>query len=138
MFGGVTLSEDEAGSISPEQFSVFALPYLRRLSERYGGIGIHCCADAGHQWRFFRELPGLRYLNLVCPPTRPAEQYIGGAYTYFRDACSQFHGGWTPPGPPSTWPAGRFAGCRVGFDLTAADRAKAAALCAELRAQQNG
>jgi hypothetical protein len=46
---GVTLSEDEIGAVNPDTFDEFFLPELTYLSERYGGIGIHCCANARHQ-----------------------------------------------------------------------------------------
>ena len=62
---GMWLSEDEAGSISPAMFEEFCLPSLRRLSERYGGIFIHCCADAGHQYASFKKVPNLRAWNRV-------------------------------------------------------------------------
>ena len=57
---GIWLSEDEGGSISPATFEALSLPSLTRLSERYGGISIHCCASAAHQFPSFRKLPGLR------------------------------------------------------------------------------
>ena len=62
---GVWLSEDEAGSISPAMFEEFCLPSLKRLSDRYGGIFIHCCADAGHQYPSFAKVPNLRAWNRV-------------------------------------------------------------------------
>lgn len=46
---GMTLSEDEVGAVDEEMFVEFFLPELVHLSERYGGIGIHCCATARHQ-----------------------------------------------------------------------------------------
>lgn len=57
---GIWLSEDEVGSISPAVFEELSLPSLTRLSERYGGITLHCCAVAEHQYPSFRKLPGLR------------------------------------------------------------------------------
>jgi hypothetical protein len=61
---GIGLSEDEIGSISGAMFDEFSLPYLARLSTRYGGISVHCCANSEHQWRHLLKLPGLRTLNL--------------------------------------------------------------------------
>lgn len=66
---GMCLSEDDVGSISRAHFREFCEPYLRRLSSRFGGISIHCCARSEHQWDNFLRLPGLRYLNLSHPPT---------------------------------------------------------------------
>lgn len=66
---GLCLSEDDIGSISSRHFQVFVLPYLQQLAEEFGGISIHCCASAQHQWKHFLELPNIHYLNLFHPPT---------------------------------------------------------------------
>lgn len=66
---GICLSEDDVGSISPECFEEFCLPYLKQLSEEFGGISMHSCAKSQYQWDGFLKLPGLRYLNLSHPPT---------------------------------------------------------------------
>jgi len=62
---GITLSEDEVGSVSPQMFVEYFLPELEELSNRYGGLGMHCCANARHQWENFKKIPNLRLLNLV-------------------------------------------------------------------------
>lgn len=67
LFGGLSISEDEIGALSAELFDEFAAPYLNRLSARYGGIGIHCCANSRHQWEGFSAVNGLRLINLVQP-----------------------------------------------------------------------
>jgi len=67
MPGGLTLSEDEVGAISQRMFDALFMPELAELSARYGGLGMHCCAHARHQWPGFRRIPGLRLLNLVQP-----------------------------------------------------------------------
>jgi hypothetical protein len=65
---GITLSEDEIGSISTGQFREFSYPNLCDLAARYGGrIGIHCCANAKHQWQLLKNIPGLTLLNLGQP-----------------------------------------------------------------------
>jgi len=64
---GITLSEDEVGVVDPEMFKTFFLPGLTKLSERYNGIGIHCCAQARHQWENFSRILGLRLMNLGGP-----------------------------------------------------------------------
>ncbi|MBQ2957337.1 MAG: hypothetical protein IJE08_12850 [Clostridia bacterium] len=67
MHGGLTISEDEIGIISNDLFEEFALPYLNRLSERYGGIGVHSCANSRHQWPLIKKIKGLKLLNLIQP-----------------------------------------------------------------------
>lgn len=67
LFGGLSISEDEIGALSAELFDEYAAPYLNRLSARYGGIGIHCCANSRHQWEGLRAVEGLRIINLVQP-----------------------------------------------------------------------
>ena len=83
---GVTLSEDEAGAISPAMFEEFCLDSLNRLSERYGMLGMHCCADSEHQWENFKKIRGLVLLNLGQP-----DAVIQRAYKFFGDACAQMH-----------------------------------------------
>ena len=46
---GCSLSEDEAGCMSTRMFEEFCLPGLVDLAERFGGMFVHCCADADHQ-----------------------------------------------------------------------------------------
>lgn len=95
MPGGLTLSEDEIGSVSREMFDEFFLPTLVALSERYGGIGIHCCADSRHQWDGFRKIPKLMLINLG---GRSAEE-IREAYELFSPDSAHWHWAWTPGEP---------------------------------------
>ncbi|MGC9360450.1 MAG: uroporphyrinogen decarboxylase family protein [Anaerolineae bacterium] len=87
---GVWLSEDEAGSISTPMFDRFCLPWLVELSERFGGLFMHCCADADHQYRSFAKIPNLYGLNRVFqePGPRPAIDAFSG-HTVLMQA-------WTP------------------------------------------
>ena len=62
--GGITVSEDEIGIVNPQMYKDFFEEDLRFFSERYGSIGIHCCADSKHQWENLKSLPGLRMINL--------------------------------------------------------------------------
>jgi hypothetical protein len=82
---GITLSEDEIGSISVELFRHFSFPSLCDLSDRYGGrIGIHCCANAKHQWEQLKSIPGLVLLNLVQP-----NNVLREGSSYFSDTIPQ-------------------------------------------------
>jgi hypothetical protein len=87
---GVWLSEDEAGSMSTEMFEAFCLPNLIDLSERYGGLFVHCCATADHQYQSFAKIPNLRGLNRVfqAPGPRPAIE------TFSKDTVLMV--AWTP------------------------------------------
>ncbi|MCS7222701.1 MAG: uroporphyrinogen decarboxylase family protein [Anaerolineae bacterium] len=77
---GVWLSEDEAGALSAHMFEEFCLPSLLELSDRYGGLFIHCCATADHQYGNFKKIPNLRGLNRVfqSPGPRPAIEAFSG------------------------------------------------------------
>jgi hypothetical protein len=46
---GLSLSEDEIGTVSPAMFDTFFRDELVRLSDHFGGLGIHCCANSKHQ-----------------------------------------------------------------------------------------
>ncbi|MDD5705285.1 MAG: uroporphyrinogen decarboxylase family protein [Kiritimatiellae bacterium] len=136
MPGGITLSEDEVGIVTADMFAEFFRHELVELSGRYGGIGMHCCADARHQWPHFRSIPNLRYLNLCKPPTRSAD-YVRDAYGFFDERVVQVHYGWTPDGPPETWPsAAEFRNRRVVWDIGVKTVAEGQALCDRLNAQR--
>ncbi len=78
---GCSLSEDEAGSLSVAMFEEFCLPGLRDLSETFGGLFMHCCANADHQYASFRKIPNLRGLNRVFqypPGPRAAVECFSG------------------------------------------------------------
>jgi hypothetical protein len=51
-------SNDECGAISPAAFERFRLPKLVDPAESFGGLGMHCCADAEHQFSLFQRIPG--------------------------------------------------------------------------------
>ncbi len=87
MHGGLTISEDEIGVINNELFEQFALPYLNRLSERYGGIGVHSCANSEHQWPLIRKIKGLKMLNLIQP-----DPVLEKSFPYFTDVAAQMPG----------------------------------------------
>lgn len=65
MQGGITVSEDEIGVVNSDMFNRFFRGELCEFSERYGGIGIHCCADSNHQWQNLLSIPDLKVLNFV-------------------------------------------------------------------------
>jgi len=67
MRGGYTFSEDEVGEFSQNMFEEFSLPSINRLSKRYGGCGMHCCAHSRHVWDGFNKIEGLRLINLGQP-----------------------------------------------------------------------
>jgi hypothetical protein len=82
---GITLSEDEIGAVSGKMFNTFFLPEISALSERYGGVGVHCCAHARHQWSNLKKIPGLRLLNLNQPGSVLRE-----AMPFFADTVAQW------------------------------------------------
>lgn len=116
---GITLSEDEVGVVNEEMFAEFYLPELVDLSERYGGIGIHCCANARHQWENFKQVPGLHLLNLV----QPVEE-LRIAYRFFAAYVPQMHS-WFGDGPAWTWPGQYPENARVVMDVNAASKDEA-------------
>jgi len=116
---GVTLSEDEVGIVNAAMFTEFYLPELAALSDRYGALGMHCCANSRHQWDNFKQIPNLQLLNIVQPPEVTCQ-----AYPFFAEHCVQYHGGLD--GPAWEWPARLPAGSRVVIDVSAetADQAR--------------
>ena len=95
----MTLSEDEIGAISPAFFKAYCLDTLNFLSDRYGGIGIHSCASSRHQWTGFRQVRGLRMLNLILPA-----DILQEAYPYFAGQAAQMHSYFGEARPAADWP----------------------------------
>lgn len=115
---GLTLSEDEVGAVSRRMFDALFLPELVELSKRYGGLGVHCCAHARHQWPGLKQIPDLRLLNLVQPPP-----VIHAAVRAFA-GLPQMHS-YGGDGPAWTWPAQYPPDARLVFDVTVESREEA-------------
>jgi len=62
---GPWVSNDEVGIMNAEMFEEFCLPELNDLSETFGGIGMHCCADAEHQFPGFNKITNFYGFNRV-------------------------------------------------------------------------
>lgn len=67
MEGGLTLSADEIGNVNQAMFDEFFLDELNVLSDHFGGIGIHCCANSKHQWEGLKRVKNMKLLNLARP-----------------------------------------------------------------------
>jgi hypothetical protein len=83
---GVWLSEDEAGALSVRMFEEFCLPPLMEMSRAFGGIFVHCCAAADHQYPSFGKLSNLRGLNRVFqkPGAEPAVRAFSGQAVFMQ------------------------------------------------------
>lgn len=62
---GPWLSNDECGAFSAGMFEDFCLPELADLSQTFGGLGMHCCAKAEHQFESFKKIPHFYAFNRV-------------------------------------------------------------------------
>ncbi len=129
---GVTFSEDEVGSVSPEMFREFFAPSHRRLAQRYGSLGIHCCADSRHQWENFRNVPALAMLNLVTPHKRSGAEFIGDSNAFFADTCALYPQGWPLSDDPAAWWPSVPDGARIVFELQAKTPAQARQLAEKM------
>lgn len=124
---GITISEDEIGAVSGKMFNALFLPELVDLSERYGGIGLHCCANARHQWANLKKVPGLRMLNLVQPP-----EVIREAVDFFAETTAQWpsYGG---DGPAWTWPRQAAPQARIVYEIYVQSKEEAVETAARMR-----
>jgi hypothetical protein len=81
---GPWMSNDECGAVSPPMFEQFMLPEMIDLAEAFGGIGMHCCADAEHQFQSFKKIPNFYGFNRVAAKQGYAplvEQFDGSDQT---------------------------------------------------------
>ena len=62
---GPWVSNDECGSFGTPLFEEFCLPELVDLAETFCGLGMHCCAEAEHQFESFKRIPGFYAFNRV-------------------------------------------------------------------------
>lgn len=124
---GITLSEDEIGVINKNMFMEFCYPELAALSDRYGAIGIHCCANARHQWDNLLKIPNLRVLN-ICQPEETTKE----SWAYFADHVVQMPA-WCGEGDPWTWPLQHPPNARMIIETTASSKEQALELSAQMR-----
>jgi len=110
---GVTVSEDEIGSVSPEMFYEFFLPDLVEMSQRYGGLGIHCCADSKRHWEAFTKIPNLKLLNFGARTFSMEE-----AYEFFAKHTAQYHCHYVSKDPDAAF-SRLPQGARAVFDVVA-------------------
>ena len=82
---GITMSEDEIGCVNSGMYKEFFEKELHEFSERYGQIGIHCCADAAHQWENLKNVPNLKLINIG-----KDEQQVYDSAKLFENVCAQF------------------------------------------------
>jgi hypothetical protein len=78
---GPWVSNDECGAFSTRMFEEFCLPELLDLTQTFGGLGMHCCASAEHQFLAFRRIPNFYAFNRVAARQgyRPILGPLGGA-----------------------------------------------------------
>lgn len=62
---GWWVSNDECGAFGTALFEEFCLPELIQLSQTFGSVGMHCCADAEHQFEAFKQIPNFYAFNRV-------------------------------------------------------------------------
>jgi hypothetical protein len=139
MHSGITMSVDEVGAVNPDMFREFFRDELVSLADHFGGLGIHCCADARHQWGNFRELPGLRVINHNSPPIRDAREYLQDSVRFYGSTIAQVPLGWTEAdADPGLWPAQFPEGARLVLNVPAEDAFSAAALASRLQELREG
>ncbi len=125
MDGGITLSEDEIGIVSPPMFEEYFLPELNELARRYGGMGVHCCADSRHQWDGFAKIENFKMFNLT-------SRYAEEAYEFFARTCCMFNW-YTGEGRPWEYVEKLPQDARIVFPVGAKTKDEALELSEKLR-----
>jgi len=72
---GITVSEDLLSILSPQLYEEFAIPYLNRISEYFGGIFIHSCGNITHNLPTLNYITGLRGIDFGATET-PMDEVI--------------------------------------------------------------
>jgi len=71
---GVVITEDLMPLLSPELYKEFGIPYLKRISEAFGGLFLHSCGQWTHNAQVLAE-SGLKILGIdFCYPYATIEK----------------------------------------------------------------
>src|SRR5215472_18444037 len=65
-FGGVCISDDDCGLMSPRMYRELVVPYNSRAFRAFGGGTLHFCGSAKHQIDNFLATEGLTGINCFC------------------------------------------------------------------------
>jgi uroporphyrinogen-III decarboxylase len=65
-FGGVCISDDDCGLMSPRMYRELVVPYNSRVFQAFGGGTLHFCGSAEHQIDNFLATEGLTGINCFC------------------------------------------------------------------------
>ncbi|MBI3986447.1 MAG: hypothetical protein HY343_05985 [Lentisphaerae bacterium] len=127
---GPWLSNDECGAFNTAMFEEFCLPELLDLSKTFGGLGMHCCADAEHQFEAFKKIPDFYGFNRVASKRgyRPILDHFAGP------AAPVHVLGWVPEADSVDLIKRAPAGTRFIFQFNAAAPDEAKAWLARMRA----
>jgi hypothetical protein len=131
---GLSLSEDEIGSVSPQMFCEFFLPDLIEISERYGALSIHCCAYSVCHWDGFLKIPNLQFMDFAPKWCGASVQEL---YRYFANHAALYcaHGISLKPGEDFTqFPKN----ARLATSVHAATKDEALRLAEMLAASRSG
>ena len=82
---GVTMSIDEIGCVNTDMYVDFFEEDVAAFAERYGQIGLHCCAFAKHQWQNLSRTPNLKLINLCISDDRDSLESLQA----FEGVCCQ-------------------------------------------------
>jgi hypothetical protein len=134
---GISISEDEVGLVSPDLFEKFFLPALTELSNHFGCIGMHCCAESRHQWENFLRIPNLTLVNLTKPPLQQGD-FILDAGKFFAGKCVFWPQAWRPELPVSELPAQFPPESRIVLEITAKSRDEAVRIADTLNELREG
>ena len=66
---GIAVSDDMIALLSPRMYAEFALPYMNRLAEAFGGIMLHSCGDFQHNLGNVRRIHNLRGVDFAASET---------------------------------------------------------------------
>jgi hypothetical protein len=77
---GVCLSDDLASVVSPKLYEEFAVPYLNRISDAFGGLMLHSCGNLSVNFETLRKVNNLRAIDFgitECPLGHAIEYWDG-------------------------------------------------------------
>jgi hypothetical protein len=92
--GGIRICEDSTVLLGPGQIREFAIPYSRRLAQRFGGAWVHYCGRNDELTRAICEAPEFRGINFGHVPGHEHEHPFEQDMAWIRDRGKICFGGW--------------------------------------------
>ncbi len=91
---GIRICEDTTTLIAPDSIAEFAMPYTRRLAQKFGGAWVHYCGRNDHLTKAICEIPEVRGINFGFIPGHEQDHVFEEDMAVVKSHGKVYFGGW--------------------------------------------